>query len=219
MKKLIVALTVSLTCLGAFAQGKISFQTDSLHLAYYANTAPQDAALASNGVSSVLMPLGVTLVADLYLGTDSHNLLYWKTTSFSTTPGKWNTANVSSGANGAGPAGPTPPGGTVVNVIAVIRDGSLTPPPTLNPDPVANAYGTYFGESAEFQFTLGTSAIAYPQMWSASGNWPAGTFPMSGPGIAAGSEGAIGVSPVPEPATFALAGLGAAALLIFRRRK
>ena len=29
----------------------------------------------------------------------------------------------------------------------------------------------------------------------------------------------FGVSPVPEPATFALAGLGAAAMLIFRRRK
>jgi hypothetical protein len=29
----------------------------------------------------------------------------------------------------------------------------------------------------------------------------------------------IGVAPVPEPTTFALLGLGAAGLLIFRRRK
>jgi len=217
MKKLIVTLVATVACLGAFAQGKISFQNDSLHLAYYGNTSPADSALASNGVSSVSMPLGVTLVADLYMGTDSANLLFWKTTSFSTTAGKWNAVSVSSGANGNGPAGNTPPGGTVENVMAVIRDGSLTPPTTLNPQ-TAQPYGTYYGQSLEFQFTLGSS-VTYPTMFGTAGNWPLGTFPMSGANVITGSEGAIAVSAVPEPATFALAGLGAAALVIFRRRK
>jgi hypothetical protein len=41
------------------------------------------------------------------------------------------------------------------------------------------------------------------------------------PGVAMNNAGMTGfvVNPVPEPATFALAGIGAAAMLIFRRRK
>jgi PEP-CTERM motif len=62
-----------------------------------------------------------------------------------------------------------------------------------------------------------------PVGWSAPINYAYGAGPVPGP---AGTPGAIGdtliqfgVAPVPEPATFALVGLGAAALLIFRRRK
>ena len=62
-----------------------------------------------------------------------------------------------------------------------------------------------------------------PVGWSAPINYAYGAGPVPGP---AGTPGAIGdtlgrfgVAPVPEPATFALVGLGAAALLISRRRK
>jgi hypothetical protein len=62
-----------------------------------------------------------------------------------------------------------------------------------------------------------------PVGWSAPISYAYGAGPVPGP---AGTPGAIGdtliqfgVAPVPEPTTFALAGLGAAALLIFRRRK
>jgi len=60
--------------------------------------------------------------------------------------------------------------------------------------------GNYLGHSNPFIFTLGTSSS------------PAGN--LAGQGM----QG-FGVQPVPEPSTFALAGLGAAAMLIFRRRK
>ena len=58
----------------------------------------------------------------------------------------------------------------------------------------------------------------YPAMWSsaAQSTWAAGTFPVVG----ATGFGAIEVyATVPEPSMFALAGLGIASLLIFRRRK
>ena len=62
-----------------------------------------------------------------------------------------------------------------------------------------------------------------PVGWSAPINYAYGAGPLPGPPGTPGSIGdtlgRFGVAPVPEPTTFALAGLGAAALLIFRRRK
>jgi len=46
-----------------------------------------------------------------------------------------------------------------------------------------------------------------------------GSSGTPGPNLPTAGMTAFGVSPVPEPSTFALAGLGAAAMLIFRRRK
>ena len=69
-------------------------------------------------------------------------------------------------------------------------------------DPVvASESGAHLGFSSVIQYTLGSTAV-----------------PGGGLGLAGIS--AFGVrSFVPEPATFALAGLGTAALLIFRRRR
>jgi len=211
MKKLIVALTTTLACVGAFAQGKISFQNDSLRLAYYSSTAPGDAALQGQGVSSGAgMPSGVTLVADLYMGTSASVLQLYRTTAFSVSPGKWTATAVSSGFPGL-----TPPGGSTVFIVTQIRDQAFAAPATYLGIP----FGSYYGVSEEFQFTLG-SAATYPVMWGTSGTWSPGTFNMDqyGPG----SRGAIPVglvAPIPEPTSFALAGLGAAALFILRRRK
>jgi len=65
-----------------------------------------------------------------------------------------------------------------------------------------NTYGSAdaLGWSNPFILTLGSSS--------------AGQSSLNGAGMTG-----FGVSPVPEPSTFALAGLGAAAMLIFRRRK
>ena len=65
------------------------------------------------------------------------------------------------------------------------------------------------------------SSIAYNSIIQhttpAFSTWTDGTFNMDQYGT--GSRGAIAVGVVPEPTSFALCGLGAAALLIFRRRK
>jgi hypothetical protein len=92
-----------------------------------------------------------------------------------------------------------------------IRDQAFAAPLTLP----ANPFGTYYGTSEMFNFTLG-SGVTYPVMWGVNGTWAAGTFPLDQ--VAAGFKGAIQVNVVPEPASFALIGLGIAAVTIFRRR-
>jgi hypothetical protein len=65
----------------------------------------------------------------------------------------------------------------------------------------AAAAGSFVGYSNPFAYATGADSSA-----------AVSTFALSGQNV-------FGVQPIPEPATFALAGLGAAALLIFRRRK
>jgi len=84
-------------------------------------------------------------------------------------------------------------GGQIVDVVAIAWSSLYA-----NPWDAA-AGGSFVGWGNTIAYTLGTGTSST-------------TF------AAAGST-AFGVQPVPEPATFALAGLGAAAMLIFRRRK
>lgn len=78
-------------------------------------------------------------------------------------------------------------------------------------DPV----GAYAGQSAVFTMQPGAS-IAYNSLFNPGGTtlstWAVGTQAV------AGGFGAIGVTVVPEPTSMVLAGLGAASLLLFRRR-
>lgn len=210
MKKLVLTAVASLACLAAFAQGKISFQANSLHLVYF-DPARTDASLGGTGPFSgpggTNMPPGVSLMGDLYIGTSSSSLSLISSTTFGASPGTFATMSVQV---------PGIPGGTSVFVVAQVRDSASAAETTWTPGFQGQGLGWY-GASQEFTFVLGTSAIAYPAMWSTAGTWATGGFNMDQYG--AGARGAIGVAPVPEPTSFALAGLGAAAMLIFRRRK
>jgi len=208
MKKLVLTAVASLACLAAFGQGKISFQNNSTHLVYYDPVRVSDASLSGKAVSPGLMPSGITLVGDLYVGTSSSSLSLISSTSFGAAPGSFSTMSVQV---------PAIPGGTSVFVVAQVRDSAHAAEATWTPGFQGQGLGWY-GASQEFTFVLGTSSISYPAMWSTAGNWAAGTFPLDS-SAGAGALGAIGVAAVPEPTTFALAGLGAAAMLIFRRRK
>jgi hypothetical protein len=195
MKKLLAVVTISLASLAAFAQGKVSFQTDSLHLVYspfvdYSN-----------------------LVADLYMGTSSSLLYLYASTTFgplAAGPGKWTATSVQANAN-ATTGAPAILGGSSVFVEVAVHTTERPPMNIFD----AGALQTYLasGSSVLFNFTLGSS-ITYPVLWGASGTWPVGTFPMDQYGT--GSRGAIAVG-IPEPSATVLLGLGAARF-IFRRR-
>jgi hypothetical protein len=62
---------------------------------------------------------------------------------------------------------------------------------------------TYLGTSALGTALLGGGAIGTPSAF----------------GVSPGQIGGFNVVPIPEPSSMALAGLGAAGLLLFRRRK
>jgi len=198
---------------GAFAQGKISFQTDNNHLVYFDPATP---GVGGQAVNSTIAP--VPLSADLYIGTSSGSLSLYSSTTFfnSSNPGKWNTVSVQT-------LNPFILGGTSVFVVTQVRDSAATAATTLDASQLANGktyaaslgYGWY-GWSQEFTFTLGSSTT-YPAMYN-SPTWTAGTFDLSS-SVGAGAKGAIAVAAVPEPTSLALAGLGIAAGLIMRRRK
>ena len=92
--------------------------------------------------------------------------------------------------------GASPAGGTV-GVYVIGWDKAFATPAA------AQAAGSAVGWSPIFQYALGASSIATVSTFASSGFVPFGVVPGT----------------VPEPTTFALAGLGMAALLVNRRRK
>jgi len=227
MKKLVLTCAATLAAVAAFAQGRVQFGNDSLHLVYFDSSVAgktNGEAVWTGGGESTINGTPYTFLADYYLGTSSSSLSLVSSTTFnSTSPGKPSLANYSA---------PGIAGGTTVYIVEAVRDSGGVAAATLTPAQIASGASglgasegaTFFGIGTEFSFVLGTSTASYPPMYSkgvvlggGSSTWANGTQDMSAYG--AGNVGAVGVSAVPEPATFALAGLGAAAALIFRRRK
>ena len=177
MKRAILTLTFGLACVTGFAQGRIQFSTDSLHLVYYdpffVYAPPSFAALAGQAVWGSNMPPGFTLMADFYIGTSSSTLSLATTTTFSNlSPGKWNPVNYQS---------PTIPGGTTVFVVAQIREDTFAPPSIWNPFSFPVGVGPIWGYSQEFTFVLGTSTAQYPPMYTHNASLGGGfsTWPMA----------------------------------------
>jgi hypothetical protein len=217
MKKLVLTTLASLACVAAFAQGKISFQNDSLHLAYWVGGSFNGLGVNSDRMDANLLAQGGGLSVDLYMGTSSSQLFLYSSTTFGTIAageGKWTSTSVLANPN-ATTGAPLINGGTTVFVEVQIRDANKAAPNIFTGD---RGSDYAYGASSMFTFTLG-SGITYPVMWGAQGNWPVGGFNMDSSSYGAGARGAIGVVIVPEPTSAALAGLGAAAMLIFRRRK
>jgi len=195
MKKTLLTLALVATSVAAFAQGKVAFVNDSNH-EYRLGTdrLPGDAAIAAGSpIPTTGLPSGVVLVAGLYAGTSSTSLTLQSTTTLLTGTGL-----------------PTPGRQATRNTV-------LTVPGLVQQwfqiaiwDSAVAAPGlslTYVGYSPLFQATPGTS-ISYPSIMP--GGPAASTLPI---------PAHLTVNAVPEPSSFALAGLGMASLLIFRRRK
>jgi hypothetical protein len=209
MKKLLLTVTLCLACAAAFAQGKVRLVNDSLHLVYFttdtARLGAADGALA--GQAYTLGNGGQTLRIELWSGTASTSLSLVGTTDFTGQPGVgvWAGLNITL---------PTAAGSTFFAID--IYDAAAG-----DYQAASSGLGHYFGTSG--LFTANSSGTIAPNSLvqhgaPANSTWADGTYNMDV--LAPGYRGAVALSMnVPEPTTIALAGLGAAALMIFRRRK
>jgi hypothetical protein len=198
MKKTLLTLALVSASVAAFAQGKVTFGNDSLHLFVLSNpVAPGD---AEGPINVSPLPSGRSLIAQLYAGTSAGSMTLQTSyvldsVNWGPTPGRM----VSRGIILSGV-----PGAQVATFNIVISDvvGALGSP--FVPGPATGAM--YYGTTGNFTATPGSS-ITYPGLVSGT------------PANSTWAPANLSVSVVPEPSSMVLAGLGAASLLLFRRRK
>lgn len=209
MKKLIVTTVAIVACVSAFAQGKVSFGNDANHLFMVGSDPAHLTANYSSLVGQAMPQIGSAgpytmgnFTAELWAGTSAGSLSL--ATSIAA-DGQAGFNNGRLGNHAVTLAGF--PGGTVTFFQVRIWE---TAAGSWNATQTGAGRTEWLqGESPVFSAVPGAilpNSIVLPGAPSNS-TWANG--PMS-----AGT-----VDPVPEPSTLALAGLGAAALLIFRRRK
>jgi len=202
MKKTLLTLALVATTVASFAQGKVGFANDSTRVFTMGNAgqiAGADAAFAGQGIPTAGLPSG-GLSALLYAGTSAGSLTLQTaiplTGTSIPTAGRMSTKNVI--LTGI-------PAGAGQSFQIIIASTSATAVPTIVGGAGANAFADtlYFGTSGLFTFTSGGS-VTYPLIYAAPSTW---------------ASGPVVITAVPEPSSMALAGIGAASLLIFRRRK
>jgi len=223
MKKLLLVAAATLVSVGAFAQGKLLFDINSDNLIYITTDTTKmlagDATKTADnqfGAGAIALPgsslysgpnstaaaLGGTWVVSLMGGTSAGSMTLQTTASL---------ADVSSGNVGglAAPANLT---------LTGLPNGT----PAFFQVDVSNGAG-YSGQSPIFSSTpqANYSPIYYQAPSPVASTWAPGTQVLADYSANAleGYFGGIAVAAaVPEPGTFALAGLGLAALLVLRRR-
>jgi len=200
MKKTLLTMALVAASLAAFAQGKVNLAQDGGALiTLNSNTRPQDSAYAGQPVPTN-MPSGVTLEVGLFGGATAGAL------TLQTSELLYPNGGLPNGWEATEHAVTSFPGytaGQAAYFQVVVWDSAFATPAA------ALAAGSYYGADNVFSMTPGTG-ITYPNCYSGGNTtW-----------AAVGDEAPLMVGiAIPEPATFALAGLGAAAMVIFRRRK
>jgi len=211
MKKLLLTLALVGVAAVAFGQGTVNFNNgttlanahqiilgpDASRLAAdvgWVNTSYGGTAVYTAGDSGGNIPSGKIIEAGLYAGTDVGSLTLVTTVPVTTSLGSL--------LDGTFPQLAVTLGSIAPGATGTFQIGAWDS--TYASFAAARAGGGYAGISAVFTSTTGG----------------VGTPPSTAVNLnnAAGWVGPI-VLTVPEPSLFALAGLGAAALLVFRRRK
>lgn len=191
MKKTILTLALVAVAAASFAQGKVGFVNDSTRL------------FAMDGVGITNTSAG-SFSALLYAGSAAGTLNLQSAVPLVGTdllaPGRMRSKSVDLAGLPSGAV--TQFQIILCNTSAVIPNSIVGGIDKLGFSAVSDGLA-FFGTSGLFQFTPGGS-VTYPVLYGAGSTW---------------AQGQVVVTAVPEPGSMALAGLGAASLLIFRRRK
>jgi hypothetical protein len=217
-KQLIIAALAVATSLSAFGQGYVAFSSTKGQGGYYSPNTPIGGAAASTGNAGITVgflwaPQGsVPMAGSSGTPTASNVLVDW--TKILTDPLFHFATNSGTGAlvtqalnnSGLAQGGWNYNSGVSFGLAGSTAAANYTFMTvgwnsTYATPWAAAAAGSYLGFSNPFSYSTGADSGAAVSTFAASG------------------QNAFGVQPIPEPATFALAGLGAAAMLIFRRRK
>jgi hypothetical protein len=203
-KPVLTVASLVAACVCAFAQGKVSFVNDSLHLVYFdpAFVKAGDASLEGQPVPTTPTPSGTTFTIGLYAGTSSTALTLRGTTGF-TSPGRFGPTTIALSDVAA-------PNSAFFQVA--VWDSAFADPLS------AQSAGTYYDFSQIFTANTGSitpDSIVNHSLPSNS-TWADGFFNMDY--YAVGARGALDIAYVPEPGTLALVGLSAAMFLIWGRR-
>jgi hypothetical protein len=210
MKKLILtAALASATALSGFSQGQINFQNALASQIWFNSTVAPGVKASTATVGS---QTGTTSTGVIDVG------LFWSTAAFTDSAQGTLADTVTMAATGAGDIQGTTVAiaavapGTQVFVQVFAWDSTYATPDA------ALAAGGYFGAASAGPLNTIYGAIGAAQLTSALTANPAPGAPIFG--TAAGQFGrTVLLGSTPEPATIALGGLGAAALLMFRRKK
>jgi hypothetical protein len=198
MKRTLLTLALAVATVAAFAQGKINMVNDANHFLTFdvaGKLQPADAALAGQSLTLAATPSGATFLVDLYGGAAAGSLTLQTTVAINgSIPGGFGPLNFISTLAG---------GAASTFQVQVRQTGFATAA-------LAQAGGAYYGFSPIFTMQP-SSTIAYNSIVNAGGTslstWGAGQLLVHTSNV------------VPEPTSMVLAGLGAASLLMFRRRK
>jgi hypothetical protein len=201
MKKTLLTLALVCATVAAFGQGKVALQNNSVSAIAVGLSGIPSADLGLAGLpipTTGPLPSGPMIYVGLYAGTASGALSLVSGEIVNPVGGTGNAAGVLPILHILLPFA----GGTLAYYEVKAWDSTYA-----NYD-TAYAAGAYSGHNNEFTMTAGTS-IAYVAINGGGGStW-----------TTVGNDSYLYVQPVPEPTTLALVGLGAASLLIFRRRK
>jgi hypothetical protein len=215
-KSIIIAAALAITSVGAFAQGNVNFG-GGLHGIWNDYTTP-GTAVTSTGIDVAMLffttsPTALEAIAN---GTPTNGSL-----SYSTAAAWAALENGSTAVNG--PSSSTPAVASTLGSGSFSFNGSSS-------WSASNITGgtTYFAVEVAWSTQGGTlttlaaaeaAAATDPVGWSQVFTYTPSTGIVSAPGWGTAQTGFFGVAATPEPGTMALAALGGASLLMFRRKK
>lgn len=217
MKKLILTAALALAVVSAYSQGTVLWGNSGTTLVSTNSYSGQGTAPPGSPTGVTAPSAGLGYVYGLFVAANGTTLggmnnAAWTFTGLYAT----NTTAVSGGRIGVPGLGAVPDSLAGTTVALQVRGWSASFGKDWtavkawgNADAggVLNVASTgWYGESAIGTALLGGGAIGNPTLFGASAG-QIGGFVLNQ------------VNPIPEPSTFALAGLAGAALLIFRRRK